>query len=143
MSRRLVSSDEAKPRAKQHKTPCSDCPWSRTSLPGWLGGSSIEEWLARAHGEVCVPCHTVGNQQCAGLAIYRANVLKRPRDPNALLLPKDTQRVFAWPTEFTLHHKGLSPTGRKLRNEPNMQTIAPTTDEAKRIIDAFVRKQKD
>ena len=107
--RQLVSSDQAKPRSTQHTAPCADCPWTRTALPGWLGGCSGHEWLQRAHSETHVPCHTVGNQQCAGLAIYRANVAYLPRSPALLRLPKDVARVFASPTEFAKHHS-FSPT---------------------------------
>lgn len=104
--KRLVSSAEAKESKTQHRTPCSDCPWARTALPGWLGGLTAQEWVGIAHGEIkdIVPCHTVGNQQCAGLAIYRANVCKVPRDRLALRLPANRKTVFSNPPEFTAHH---------------------------------------
>jgi len=41
--------------------PCNDCPWRRKSCAGWLGPFGIK--------------------QCAGAAVYRANVCKSPRDP--------------------------------------------------------------
>jgi len=43
--KQLISSDEAKESKCQHKSPCSDCPWSRKSLKGWLGSLDINEWL--------------------------------------------------------------------------------------------------
>ena len=104
MKRRLISSEEARPAAGQHKKPCSDCPWARTSLPGWLGSASVEEWVAEAHGEGVIECHALTGAQCAGAAIYRTNVCKSPRDPSILLLPADRERVFAAPKEFTSHH---------------------------------------
>jgi hypothetical protein len=52
-----------------------------------------------------VDCHTVSNQQCAGAAIYRANVCKEPRRQELLRLPADKVKVFAWPTEFWAHHR--------------------------------------
>jgi hypothetical protein len=63
-----------------------------------------EDWIQAAHGEATADCHTVSNQQCAGFAIYRANVCKVPYDPKALRLPEDRVRVFANPPEFLSHH---------------------------------------
>lgn len=100
----MTSSDEAVDAACQHRTPCHDCPWRRVALPGWLGGVSAAEWVARAHGESLVPCHTLNGAQCAGLAIYRANVVKSPRDPSILRLPADRREVFSNPFEFVEHH---------------------------------------
>lgn len=48
MPRRLVSSDEAVDTDRQHVRPCPDCPWSRKSLPGWLGGLTPEDWIRLA-----------------------------------------------------------------------------------------------
>lgn len=104
--RQLLTNEDAKPRSTQHKSPCSDCPWARKALPGWLGSLTADEWVVVAHGDGVVPCHTVGNQQCAGMAIYRANVCKsvRPQDPPAVVLPADRKKVFASPMEFKEHH---------------------------------------
>lgn len=104
--RQLVSSDEAVATPSQHTTPCTDCPFARTALPGWLGGDTPEWWVGLAHGEGEPGCHITTNQKCAGLAIYRANVCKSPRDPKALRLPADREKVFANPREFMRHHKG-------------------------------------
>lgn len=88
---------------KQHTKPCADCPWARTALRGWIGGYPVAYWLAAVHGEAEVNCHT-RTAQCAGAAIYRANVLKCPRDGKLLQLPPDRETVFATPAEFTQHH---------------------------------------
>jgi len=101
----LISVTEAKPAKGQHKKPCSDCPWARGALKGWLGDMTPEEWLQAAHGESTIECHTLLGAQCAGSAIYRANVAKLPRDREALKLPPDTENVFATPLEFLKHHK--------------------------------------
>lgn len=95
---------EAKPAKKQHTSPCSDCPWARKSLAGWLGANTVDEWLAAAHGDARIDCHTISNQQCAGAAIYRANVCKLVVDPTILRLPADTMRVFSF-REFRTHHE--------------------------------------
>lgn len=103
MGRRLISSDEAVEADRQHTSPCSDCPFARTALNGWLGGSSVEEWLLWAHTNTQISCHVISNQQCAGLAIYRRNVCKRVEEP-LLTLPADKSKVFATPMEFKQHH---------------------------------------
>lgn len=100
----LRSGDQAKPAKKQHTNPCADCPWARTALQGWLGSLTMDEWLEAAHGETRLDCHTISNQQCAGGAIYRANVYKSPRDPALLRLPADRQKVFTF-GEFRQHHE--------------------------------------
>ena len=76
---------------------------ARASLPGWLGGATPDEYRCLAHSDQVVNCHVISNQQCAGMAIYRANVVKRCDPPN-LKLPKDTSKVFATPMEFMAHH---------------------------------------
>ena len=90
---------------RQHASPCSDCPWARFALPGWLGMLSPAEWVQVAHSDDRVECHTVSNMQCAGIAMYRANVAKAPRDPRVLRLPPDRATCFATPAEFLEYHK--------------------------------------
>lgn len=109
---RLVTNDEAVQAKGQHRRPCSDCPWARASLNGWLGTATPEEWVQTAHGEARIECHTKKGAQCAGAAIYRANVCKSPRDQTLLRLESDKTRVFAAPSEFLEHHHA-PPTARK------------------------------
>lgn len=104
--RRLVSSDEAVPTEIQHTKACSDCPFARHSIQGWLGSMSADEWLNAAHGEATADCHITTNQQCAGMAIYRANICKLPRNRDAMRLPADRQAVFSNRMEFKEHHEG-------------------------------------
>lgn len=104
MKGKLIVSDESRKRKTQHTTPCSDCPFARASLKGWLGPLTADEWVAVAHGEQTICCHVFMNQQCAGAAIYRANVVKLCRDRKILQLPGDTKKVFSTPTEFRNHH---------------------------------------
>lgn len=114
---------------KQHKTPCGRCPFRRTSLPGWLGGMSSEDFMRLAEMDARMPCHCAsknsngidyaaaqepgtkehGLPQCAGRAIHWANRLKTPRVPEQMLLelPKNTADVFTWPPEFIAHHNRL------------------------------------
>lgn len=102
--RQLISAREAVPAKAQHKKPCSDCPWAQTALNGWLGDLTPEEWIQSAHGEAAVECHALTGVQCAGIAIYRANNYKTPRDPAILRLPRDTKLVFEKRDEFMAHH---------------------------------------
>jgi hypothetical protein len=102
--RQLISSCEAKPGKAQHTEPCSDCPMARTALPGWLGGATAQQYACVAHSDLKVDCHAIKGQQCAGMAIYRANALKRCYPPN-LNLPINHKTVFSNPAEFKKHHQ--------------------------------------
>lgn len=113
--RQLISSEEAVQSKCQHTEPCSDCPWARKALPGWLGGGTADEWLQTAHSNTMVPCHVIDNQQCAGIAIYRANVLKKVPPP-LLTLPKNHEKVFSTPMEFEDHHD-MSKIGARLKEK--------------------------
>lgn len=104
--RKLLTTDEAKPTSRQHKKPCSDCPFRRDAVPGWLGSLSHQpdRYLELAHSERAVPCHSKIGPQCAGLAIYRANLYRRNAQPGVLQLPADREAVFVTPMEFSAHH---------------------------------------
>lgn len=105
--------------------PCSQCPFRRKSMPGWLGDDTPEHFVEMAHGEENLPCHKTVDytkhdwkerqvrgpkataHECAGAAIYRANVLKEVRDRKVCRLPPDEKTVFATPKEFIKHHRSL------------------------------------
>lgn len=111
MKGKLISGDQARPTSVQRTSPCSDCPFRRDALPGWLGDSTPEEFLRMTHGESRIDCHTEVGPQCAGAAIYRRNVCKSPRDLTQLVLPANRVLVFGSPREFLDHHTG-APTAR-------------------------------
>lgn len=94
---------------KQHTSPCFDCPWRRNSLRGWLGDKDARYWLSVAHSDVINHCHMHPSAQCAGMAIYRANVSKFPYG-KMLDLPVNLSLVFASPAEFCSHHRVPVPT---------------------------------
>ncbi len=102
--RRLMASDEAVPAKSQIERPCSDCPLSRGSLNGWLGGGNPEEWGHALHSESRMNCHVLEGAQCAGAAIYRSNICKRMIDKSLLVLPSDHETVFSNRAEFLAHH---------------------------------------
>jgi hypothetical protein len=99
--------------------PCEDCPWRRSAARGWLGPVDADTWLEIAHSDVPVACHKRSayvdgktdwddpeTRQCRGLAIFRANICKSPRDPEVVSGPVDRERVFGRPDEFREHHHG-------------------------------------
>lgn len=124
----ITSNRDAKPQTHQHSAPCHDCPWRRASLPGWLGGPSVAEWLARAHSDAVIECHTVtSGHECAGAAVYRANVCKKLRDPEAFRLKADHKLVFSTPFEFEKHH-AEKPKRRPSSNNP-VREMNPTISQ--------------
>lgn len=105
--RKFIASDEAVPAKTQHTQPCSDCPLRRDALNGWLGGGKPEEWAWMLHSEMQVDCHVLEGAQCAGAAIYRANVCKSPREKHLLVLPANRVDVFENREQFLEHHRKL------------------------------------
>lgn len=102
--KQLIDSSQATPASTQPTKPCTDCPFARAALPGWLGGMGVDEWIAAAHSDSPMRCHVHPNVQCAGAAIYRGNVGKIPRDGSLLCLKSDRKLVFSNPKEFEAHH---------------------------------------
>lgn len=100
------------------KKPCNECPWLRTARRGHLGPNTAVEWAEIAHGEGPVACHETIKytgqdwkemRQCAGMAIFRANIFKTPRHPRVVRADeRNTELVFAWDDEFIAHHEGDS-----------------------------------
>ena len=131
---KLITSDQSTPAKSQLTKPCSDCPFSRESFRGWLGPATAEQWIAGAHGECQVPCHVHPNVQCAGMAIFRANVYKVPRDEETLRLPPDRVRVFSWDDEFLKHHGGSVELARKTTDREFSEAAfdIPTIEELRK-----------
>lgn len=82
-------------------------------MPGYLGPLAADEWSKAVHSEAAIACHkTITNQewddpgmrQCAGAAIYRANVAKLPINPSIARGKPDHERVFSFDSEFIEHH---------------------------------------
>lgn len=107
---KLLTTAQSKPFAKQHTSPCSDCPWRRNSIKGWLGPWDPQTWVNIAQSEERIECHTSKDREsgdqwnCAGAAIFRANIFKDLRDPLAFRLKRNVTAVFAWGKEFIEHH---------------------------------------
>lgn len=104
----------------QHKSPCADCAFRRDSKPGNLGGSDPGVYVGQTSGPFWIPCHCSKDyrgkesvygeeKECAGVAIYRANLGLDERMPDALLkLPADHDAVFSSHAEFVAHHTGMT-----------------------------------
>lgn len=111
---------------KSPKVPCKQCPFSRRCEPGALGGSSPAVYIGQSQGSFFLPCHLhtdyddpnwkvdVTRPQCAGAAIYRAN-LGVAYSERLLHLPAGHPDVFASHEEFLAHHIVGSPPWQKLR----------------------------
>lgn len=96
--------------------PCAECPLVRTSLPGALGGYTVEQYIAVLLGPPDLACHMspgfprdISRQRsCTGVAMFRANVGLLPSGRSALdaVLATGFDRVtsFATPDEFRDHH---------------------------------------
>jgi hypothetical protein len=100
----------------QHRKPCGECPFARNVEPGTLGGSPAAVYVGQTEGPFFLACHcnpgyaenrgSLAQPQCAGAAIYRANLGLAERMPAMLLhLEPDPARVFTSHQEFLQHHK--------------------------------------
>lgn len=106
------------------KKPCRECPFNRKNVLGngseALGESPPEVYVGQIEGPFWLPCHMDkrykgkqtdpnNNLQCAGAAIYRANIEVDHKMPRPLLrLEKDTELVFADHQEFLMHYLGIT-----------------------------------
>jgi hypothetical protein len=97
------------------KEVCAECPWSRDAVPGHLGPNDAETWCEVAHSDSPVACHMTlthegwlspNVKQCAGVAIFRGNIGKSPRDPRIERWERNVDTVFAWDDEFIAYHEG-------------------------------------
>lgn len=97
------------------RKPCAQCPFSRRTEPGLTGGTCPTVYVGQSIGPFWLPCHMdpkykanrldTDALQCAGAAIFRANIGVTELLPEQLLrLEADTQRVFANFEELIAHH---------------------------------------
>lgn len=99
---------------------CKECPFAKTSAPGWLGGL----WTApQLHGLIMsereFPCHlTIGKRKggrCRGSVVYMAKAFKSPHD---LVLKQQVESATGEEMDAVLdvpgfmeHHKGAEVVG--------------------------------
>lgn len=98
--------------------PCSGCPFARknTQKGAEPGGSKVGVYFGQAFGPFWLPCHMDKNyadkesdpkrvNQCAGAAIFRANMGYDKRMPEQILkLPANHELVFSNPAEMAAHY---------------------------------------
>lgn len=98
--------------------PCSDCPFRRKSMPGWLGAGSPESFIDCMQRDEPLPCHQTidydnphwlvewmhqkNGRMCAGALIFMANKLQRHPFQK---MDKDYENVFSNTLEFVRHHR--------------------------------------
>lgn len=103
------------------KKPCSDCPFRRRAMPGWLGASSPEGFLDCMNRDEPLPCHQTvdyddpdwlskwqaqeNGSMCAGTLIFMANKMQRPRTRGFPTMLPDKTEVFSDSLEFVRHHR--------------------------------------
>lgn len=103
-------------------TPCAECPWRVSSVPGYLGDDEPAHFYwASITAESPMPCHEQVDYTdpdwreaqlphvdlCAGMLIHYVNTMKMPRRPAiaaAVRAVKGSKAVFTWPWEFIRHH---------------------------------------
>lgn len=113
--------------------PCRDCPFTRACPPGKLGGSSALTFVGQVHGPFWLPCHShtnyadpnwktdISKPQCAGAAMFRANVGVAELMPDGLLAATPDASVFASAAEFLAHHAPVD--GGELRQFTSPKSV--------------------
>lgn len=108
--------------AKQHRNPCSTCPFTRKSDPGETGGSPTEVYIAQTLMPYWVPCHECidysdpdwktkyETQQCVGHAMMRDKMGVADKMPEPLLrvAPTEQAQVFDSLTQMYAYHEGIT-----------------------------------
>lgn len=101
------------------KAPCPECPFRRTSTRGWLGEGRLDyakTYMQHALGDHDISCHMQTANSCAGLATFRRNICKTPRDPQVAAVTQavqpDRETIFATPQQFLDHHTITDEAGR-------------------------------
>jgi hypothetical protein len=125
------------------KKPCNECPWRRTSEPGFFGPQIPEEFAAPALSGDMIICHKTvqaegrdfsqpGLRQCAGAAAFRANIGRRPTDPRVSFSEPDPDGIFETTGEFLDHHAPTSGSsgGTRLLASVLLDRLAATAGES-------------
>ena len=103
------------------KKPCRECPWRKTSPPGYMGGNDIVEYGNAVRTDDRVPCHLLVDsgsfddvkldEVCVGLTLARINSCKHVDDPGLIQLHmqyKDSperKHVFTFAQQFIEYHE--------------------------------------
>ena len=100
------------------KAPCNECPWKKSSPPGYLGGNSVGMYSEPTRRGTPLPCHKTmegdssGWKACYGQLTTMRNSCILPVDENDKALrhsvPTDRENYFNHIHEFESHHEGVS-----------------------------------
>lgn len=103
------------------KTPCSDCPFRKDSIAGWLSEYTTQDLHSLVMNEIPFPCHMTHDRDlefdeageaetplCAGALRYMRKAGKSPRRQDLAFLLKsidrnDCENILSVP-EFFKHH---------------------------------------
>lgn len=99
----------------RHKTPCSECPWLKTSAAGWLGGFSPESYADAVTCNEIPACHNSDygpdnpkSSMCVGaLATATNSCIKADKTSGAMVAQKligKRDDCFQWVRDFYEHH---------------------------------------
>lgn len=109
-----------------HKTPCSECPWRKTSAKGWLGGYPAEQYADAVQENEVPACHNrdFGPDEeetafCVGALHTAANqCVSLWKSENADVARKvvgKSSDTFSHVRDFYAHHTGKEYTLRMFR----------------------------
>ena len=105
---------------KHCKTPCTECPFLKTSIPGYLGGFSVSETLDVAKSESKFLCHLTREldspQECAGRMLFVSKIgkmfrragLEKVRTELKNNTSQETKDKVLSYSEFVKHHENKS-----------------------------------
>ncbi len=117
---------------KPKGSPCEECPFKKKSLQGYVGNTTVAEFVMQAEGGASpMPCHMEVDyekkdwkkqqekvHQCSGHAIFLSNMCKGHLGPGVERLPRDTETVFQFPSQMLQYHsKGALQTTADAYNE--------------------------
>jgi len=117
-----------------NSTICAQCPFRRTSAPGYLGSDTPERFIDATLSENDMPCHMAVDYddedwesdledipRCAGSLVFFRNNCKLPRTPELCdavsSVKPDRETVFSFKHEFLEHHGTKKKTTLKKRNK--------------------------
>lgn len=103
----------------QRQSPCSQCPFSSSVTPGYLGGSPVDTYIGQIVAGFWLPCHCAQSyrakesdvnevEQCAGAAIFRSNIGVAPQMPSGILTLPQSTKAFQSMAHFVAHHTGTT-----------------------------------
>ena len=110
----------------KHKTPCSECPWRKDSLRGFLGGWPAEYYADAVQENEIPACHNMDfgpdddrTAMCAGALSVASNSAIAPHKTPGASAAKEivgkNKDCFSWVRDFYEYHTGKEYVPRILR----------------------------